>query len=88
MSDRLLVQLEVKIDDMIDTLQILRLQVSDLEEKNGTLQTENTALKTRQTQWEQGLTTLLNKLDDVNPSSSEEALEIENFEHEVEEVFE
>lgn len=88
MSDRLLVQLEVKIDDMIDTLQILRLQVSDLEEKNGALQTENTALKTRQTHWEQGLTTLLNKLDDVNPASSEEALEIENFEHEVEEVFE
>ena len=33
MSNALLLQLEVKLDDMIETLEILRLQVSDLEEK-------------------------------------------------------
>ncbi len=86
MSHNLLVQLEVKIDDLLDTLEILRLQVSDLEEKNTKLQVDNTALKTRQSEWEQSLTTLLSKLDDVNPNA-DQVEEIENFEHEIEETF-
>lgn len=86
MSHDLLVKLEVKIDDLLDTLEILRLQVSDLEEKNLKLQADNAALKTRQSEWEQSLTTLLSKLDDVNPNT-DQAEEIENFEHEIEETF-
>ncbi|HQZ87717.1 MAG TPA: cell division protein ZapB [Gammaproteobacteria bacterium] len=78
MSNALLLQLEVKLDDMIETLEILRLQVSDLEEKNDALQTENAALKTRQSQWEQGLSSLLNKLDHVNPDSVQKA-NVENL---------
>lgn len=81
MSNHLLIQLEVKIDDMIETLEILRLQVSDLEAKNDTLQTENAALKTRQSQWEQSLTTLLNKLEDVNPETTEKVEQIEGSNH-------
>ena len=86
MSHDLLVKLEVKIDDLLDTLEILRLQVSDLEEKNLKLQADNTALKTRQSDWEQSLTTLLSKLEDVNPSD-EQAEAVERFEHEIEETF-
>lgn len=86
MSHDLLVKLEVKIDDLLDTLEILRLQVSDLEEKNLKLQADNAALKTRQSEWEQSLTTLLSKLDDINPNT-DQAEEIENFEHEIEETF-
>lgn len=86
MSHDLLVKLEVKIDDLLDTLEILRLQVSDLEEKNLKLQADNAALKTRQSEWEQSLTTLLSKLDDINPNT-DQAEKIENFEHEIEETF-
>lgn len=71
MSDSLLAQLEVKIDDMIETLEILQLQVSDLEEKNDNLKAENASLKARQSQWENGLSGLLSKLNIVNPSSLE-----------------
>jgi FtsZ-binding cell division protein ZapB len=85
MSNHLLVQLEVKIDDMIETLEILRLQVSDLEEKNNALHTENAALKARQFQWEQGLTTLLNKLEDGNSDPQAEINQAEA--PEIEEAF-
>ena len=80
MSNALLLQLEVKLDDMIETLEILRLQVSDLEEKNEALQTENALLKTRQSQWEQGLSSLLNKLEHVNPDSIQETNRVERLE--------
>ena len=66
MSNALLVQFELKLDDMIETLEILRLQVTDLEEKNEALQIENALLKTRQSEWEKGLNTLLNKLEHTN----------------------
>ncbi|HXH54839.1 MAG TPA: cell division protein ZapB [Gammaproteobacteria bacterium] len=82
MSNALLLQLEVKLEDMIETLEILRLQVSDLEEKNDALKTENALLKTRQSQWEQDLSGLLNKLEHVNPDSIQESNRIERFERE------
>jgi cell division protein ZapB len=69
MSNRLLEQLEKRIDDIIETIDLLRLQVEELEEKNVLLHNENHALKSRQSQWEQGLNTLLNKLDDVSTDS-------------------
>ncbi len=67
MSNQLLEQLEVKIDDIIETVEILRLQVEELESKNEGLQAENMSLKNRQAHWEKGLSSLLNKLDDVQP---------------------
>jgi len=69
MSNRLLEQLESKIDDVIETVEIMRLQIEELEEKNATLQAENAIFKSRQSEWEQGLTTLLNKLDDISPEA-------------------
>lgn len=83
MSNLLLEQLEVKIDDILDTIEIMRLQIEELETKNATLQNDNTALKSRQSQWEQGLTTLLNKLDDVAQSTNKtEPSRVVQFEHE------
>lgn len=69
MSNRLLEKLESKIDDVIETVEIMRLQIEELEEKNATLQAENAIFKSRQSEWEQGLTTLLNKLDDISPEA-------------------
>lgn len=75
MSNPLLAQLENKIDDVIETIEIMRLQIEELEEKNAILESENTTFKSRQLEWEQSLTTLLNKLDDVNPTSESEIIE-------------
>lgn len=85
MSNQLFVQLEVKIDDMIETLEILRLQVSDLEEKNQILHTENTTLKGRQSEYEQGLTSLMRKLDHVS-STTQGSNRVEAFETEIEDA--
>ena len=76
MSNHLLEKLETKIDEVIETIEILRFQIEELEEKNTILQEENNNLLSRQSQWEQGLTTLLNKLDEVSPEM--EKLEYEN----------
>ncbi len=83
MSNRLLEKLETKLDEVIETIEILRLQVEELEEKNTLLSEENSTLKGRQVQWEQGLTTLLNKLDNVTPGSDKtESHSTEDFEAE------
>ncbi len=79
MASRLLEQLDKRIDNAIETIEILRLQVEELETKNATLEEENQHLKSRQTQWEQGLNHLLGKLDDptLNKSISENLQEID-----------
>ena len=78
MSEHLLAQLEKKIENAIENIELLRLQVEELEEKNAklqnenaTLQNENATFKSRQSEWEQGLTKLLNKLDDVNGATAQ-----------------
>ncbi len=70
MSHPLLEKLAIKLDDVLETIDLLRLQVEELEAKNKGLYEENTLLKSRQSQWEQSLNTLLNKLDKVNLDQS------------------
>jgi len=79
MSDHLLLKLENKIDDVIETLEILRLQMEDLEEKNSLLEKENSTLKKRQVHWEQSLNALLGKLD--GPPQNSETLEVARAEY-------
>lgn len=71
MSEQLLTQLEKKIDNAIENIELLRLQIEELEEKNAKLQDENATFKSRQSQWEQGLTKLLHKLDDANSTQGQ-----------------
>jgi len=61
----LLQNLENKIEATLEVIELLRLQVEELEEKNIGLQAENTALKSRQIQWEQDLNSMLHRLDNV-----------------------
>lgn len=82
MSSRLLEQLEKKIDDTLETMQMLRLQLEELEQKNSTLEEENRHLSTRHSQWEDGLHTLLNKLDDEHQQSAPSSTSEESFEQE------
>jgi len=82
MSEKLLTQLEEKIDNAIENIELLQLQVEELEEKNAKLQSENEAFKSRQSQWEHGLTKLLNKLDDVNGTAHTDKSKMEYLEEE------
>ena len=84
MSNHLLVKLEDKIDDVIETLEILRLQIEELEEKNATLEGENGSLKNRQIHWEQSLAALLGKLEGSSENTAEtiEITRVERFERE------
>ena len=83
MSNHLLEKLEEKIDNVIETIEMLRMEIEDLELKNKTLIEENTGLKGRQSQWEQGLSKLLNKLDNnLSEDSQSETRRVEMFERE------
>jgi cell division protein ZapB len=67
MSSELLQRLEDKIDNALETIELLRLQSEELEEKYSKLLNENTALKNKQAAWEQNLTNMLEKLDAIEP---------------------
>lgn len=66
MSNPLLQNLEEKINNTLEVIELLRLQVEEFEEKNNQLTAENLALKNRQTEWEHNLTAMLRKLDDAH----------------------
>lgn len=65
MSSQLLEQLEAKIDETVETIEILRLQIEELEEKNIKLQDDNNVLKDKHEAWERTLHSMLNKLNSV-----------------------
>ena len=65
MSSQLLEQLEAKIDETVETIEIMRLQIEELEEKNIKLQDDNNVLKDKHEVWERTLHSMLNKLNSV-----------------------
>lgn len=62
MSSELLQKLETKITNAIETIELLKLQIEELEEKNLKLSNENTSIKSKQASWEKNLNTMLDKL--------------------------
>ena len=75
MSNQLLEQLEAKIDETVETIEILRLQIEELEEKNTKLQDENQVLKDKHLAWEQTLNSMLSKLRSLESASQEVAMQ-------------
>lgn len=67
MSSELLQKLEGKIDNAIETIELLRLQAEELEEKHSKLLNENSSLRNKQAAWEQNLSNMLEKLDAIEP---------------------
>ncbi|MDB6096274.1 MAG: Cell division protein ZapB [Francisellaceae bacterium] len=73
MLNQLLQQLETKIDDAVDNIQLLVLENEELKEKLSAhealkqklaaIETDNNFLKTRQVQWEENLAALLQKFN-------------------------
>ncbi len=70
MSTELLQKLEDKIDNAIETIELLRLQSDELEEKYSKLLNENTMLRNKQATWEQNLANMLEKLDAIEPKTT------------------
>ncbi len=70
MANELLQKLEDKIDNAVETIELLRLQHEELEEKYANLLEANNALKSKQAAWEQNLAAMLEKLDAIEPRSS------------------
>lgn len=73
MSKDLLKQLEAKINEAIETIEFSRMEITDLKEKND-------ELENRYEDWEQRLSSLIEKfeqLEDVEAVEAVEAVEVE-----------
>ena len=73
MSNDLLKQLEAKINEAIETIEFSRMEITDLKEKNN-------ELENRYEDWEQRLSSLIEKfeqLEDVEAVEAVEAVEVE-----------
>lgn len=82
MSSPLFQQLEIKVEQALETIELLRLQLEESEERYATLEADNAALKNRQMHWENSLAALLHKLEGADLSSSVEAQQAGAFEEE------
>ena len=71
MSDVILQQLEDKIDSLIETTELLRLQIEELETKNSSLVAEGSKLKNKQNSWEKNLSQMIQKLDIIENKGSQ-----------------
>lgn len=78
MSNELLQKLEDKIDNVLETIELLRMQHEELEDKYEKLLNDNTLLKNKQATWEQNLTNMLEKLDAVEPKTPVQRVEHED----------
>ena len=63
MSNHLFQQFEAKIDQALETIESLRIQVEEWEQRYTDSEADNLVLKNRQTQWENNLSILLRKLE-------------------------
>lgn len=79
MSNELLQKLEDKIDNALETIELLRLQNDELEEKYARLLNDNNALKNKHATWEQNLTNMLEKLDAIEPKTTTQRIEHEEI---------
>ena len=82
MSNHLFQQFEAKVDQALETIESLRIQVEEWEQRYADLEANNQILKNRQTQWENNLSILLRKLEGA---ALAESLEMDRY-HEDEEA--
>lgn len=71
----LLFQLEQKVENAVDLIELLRLQIEELEE-------ENAALRSEQEQWRDDLLNLLKRLDQIEPRAMEATTTLNSLEQE------
>ena len=76
MSNDLLKQLEAKINEAIETIEFSRMEITDLKEKNN-------ELENRYEDWEQRLSSLIEKFEQLEDVEAVEAVEDVEIEAEV-----
>lgn len=76
MSIESLGQLEAKLQNLIDKLELNRMEMEELRSANGRLEEENTHLKQELSSWGERVGALLGKLDSVSEEVEELAEEI------------
>ncbi|WP_257286287.1 cell division protein ZapB [Endozoicomonas sp. SESOKO1] len=72
MSIESLGQLESRLQNLIDKLELSRMEVEDLRSANTRLEEENIQLKQELSAWGERVTALLGKLDIVNEEETSE----------------
>jgi len=75
MANEILQRLEDRIDNAVETIELLRLQLEDAESKREKLIAENLILQNKNASWEQNLVTMLEKLDAIEilePNASQQ----------------
>ena len=75
MITELFLQLEEKVHHAVETIELLRLQIEELEE-------ENIALKAEHEKWRSDLTALIRRLDQVDLHASASSITSKSHTHE------
>ncbi|WP_257275442.1 MULTISPECIES: cell division protein ZapB [unclassified Endozoicomonas] len=75
MSIESLSQLENKLQNLIDKLELTRMELEELRSTNNRLEDENTHLKQELSSWSDRVGTLLGKLDSVSDEAEDVAYE-------------
>ncbi|MDP7157628.1 MAG: cell division protein ZapB, partial [SAR324 cluster bacterium] len=77
MSNELMSRLEGKVQEMVDTLELYRMENADLKVSNKELQTANeelqaakSSLEEQQLEWEQKLTALIERFEQIESEDS------------------
>mgnify|MGYP002712180695 CR=1 FL=1 len=76
MNDTILHQLEERVESMIETIELLRLQVEELESKNARLLDEANTLKNKQNSWEKNLSQMIQKMDILEAKATQETARV------------
>ena len=70
MGNELMSRLEGKVQEMVDTLELYRMENADLKAANEELQTTKSSLEEQQLEWEQKLTALIEKFEKIESEGS------------------
>ena len=70
MSNELMSRLEGKVQEMVDTLELYRMENADLKAANEELQTTKSSLEEQQSEWEQKLTALIARFEQIESEDS------------------
>ena len=77
MSIESLGHLESRLQNLIDKLELSKMEVEDLRATNVQLESENTQLKQEMAAWGERVSALLGKLDVINTDEEEEQEQVE-----------
>lgn len=75
MSNELLAKLEGSIDRAIEAIELMRMQIEELEDQQQSLSQENHLLLEKHQAWESTLSSMLQKLSNVDTSNVNNTIE-------------